>query len=110
MTKDGGANWTDVSEIPGMPKDRCISRVEPSHFDEGTCYVSITRYRNDDRKPYIFKTTDYGETWDERHRQLAGKRQRPRRHRIVEEQEPAVLRHRVRPVRLARRRQSRGSR
>ena len=63
VTRDGGEMWTDVSAVPFMPKDSCISRVEPSHFDEGTCYVSITRYRNDDRKPYIFKTTDFGVTW-----------------------------------------------
>jgi photosystem II stability/assembly factor-like uncharacterized protein len=63
VSKDGGGSWTDVSEMAGMPKDRCISRVEPSHFDDGTCYVSITRYRNDDRKPYVFKTMDFGETW-----------------------------------------------
>src|SRR5262249_13885685 len=55
VSKDTGGKWTDVSKIPGVPKDRCISRLEPSYFDEGTCYVSITRYRNDDRKPYIFK-------------------------------------------------------
>jgi photosystem II stability/assembly factor-like uncharacterized protein len=63
VTKDGGAHWEDVSTIPGMPKDSCISRVEPSHFDDAGCYVSMTRYRNDDRKPYIFKTTDFGATW-----------------------------------------------
>jgi photosystem II stability/assembly factor-like uncharacterized protein len=64
LTKDFGATWTDVSVIPGIPKERCISRVEPSHHADGTCYVSLTRYRNDDRKPYIFKTTDYGKTWE----------------------------------------------
>jgi photosystem II stability/assembly factor-like uncharacterized protein len=63
VTKNGGSNWTDVSKIDAVPAERCISRVEPSHFNEAACYVSITRYRNDDRKPYIFKTTDYGETW-----------------------------------------------
>jgi photosystem II stability/assembly factor-like uncharacterized protein len=65
VSKDAGENWTDVSSIPGMPKDSCISRVEPSHFADGTCYVSITRYRNDDRRPYIFRTTNYGESWQD---------------------------------------------
>ena len=64
LTKDFGATWTDVSVIAGFPKDRCISRVEPSHHADGTCYVSLTRYRNDDRRPYIFKTTDFGKTWE----------------------------------------------
>jgi hypothetical protein len=40
-----------------------ISRIEPSHFDPGTCYVALDNHRNDDWKPYLFKTTDYGKTW-----------------------------------------------
>ncbi|HYV37377.1 MAG TPA: hypothetical protein VE988_16835 [Gemmataceae bacterium] len=64
VSQDGGKTWKDVSKIPGMLKEGCVSRVEPSAFEDGTCYVSITRYRNDDRKPYIFKTTNYGESWE----------------------------------------------
>jgi photosystem II stability/assembly factor-like uncharacterized protein len=65
VTKTGGDNnWTDVSEkIPCIPAERCIDRLECSHFDEGTCYVALSRHRNDDMKPYIFKTTDFGATW-----------------------------------------------
>ncbi len=48
---------------PACQRTGCVSRVEPSAFGDGTCYVSITRYRNDDRKPYIFKTTDFGVSW-----------------------------------------------
>ncbi len=62
VTVDGGQNWTEAV-MPGIPKEGCVSRVEPSYHEAGTCYVSITRYRNDDRKPYIFKTTDFGKTW-----------------------------------------------
>ena len=40
-----------------------ISRIEPSHFDPGTAYVALDNHRNDDWKPYLFKTTDYGKTW-----------------------------------------------
>lgn len=64
VSKDDGQNWTDVSDkVPGVPRNRWISRVECSHYAEGTCYLTITRYRNDDRKPYVFKTTNFGETW-----------------------------------------------
>jgi hypothetical protein len=64
MSKDGGKTWIDLSEkIPGMPKERWITRVECSHFDEGTCFLAIDRHRNDNLKPYLFKTTDYGQTW-----------------------------------------------
>ena len=40
-----------------------ISRIEPSHFDPGTAYVALDNHRNDDWKPYLFKTTDFGKTW-----------------------------------------------
>ncbi|HKB38972.1 MAG TPA: hypothetical protein VKD72_21190, partial [Gemmataceae bacterium] len=42
---------------------RWITRIECSHFAEGTAYLTISRHRNDDRQPYVFKTTDYGASW-----------------------------------------------
>jgi photosystem II stability/assembly factor-like uncharacterized protein len=64
VSKDQGTTWTDLSDkVPGVPKERWISRLEASVHGEGTAYLAITRYRNDDRKPYLFKTTDYGATW-----------------------------------------------
>src|SRR5205814_2322177 len=38
--------------------------IECSHFAEGTAYLTIDRHRNDDRKPYVFKTTTYGVKWE----------------------------------------------
>ena len=46
-----------------MPKERWVSRVECSYHAAGTAYLTINRYRNDDRRPYAFLTTDYGVTW-----------------------------------------------
>ena len=64
VTKNGGDAWTDVSDkIPGVAAERYITRVECSHFDESTAYVTLSRHRNDDRKPYVFRTTDFGATW-----------------------------------------------
>ena len=40
-----------------------MARVEPSHFDAGTCYVVFDGHRTDDHKPYVFVTKDYGATW-----------------------------------------------
>ena len=37
--------------------------IEPSHFDAGTAYLATNRYQQDDFKPYLWKTTDYGQTW-----------------------------------------------
>jgi photosystem II stability/assembly factor-like uncharacterized protein len=64
VTSNGGATWTDLSAtIPGLPQDRWISRIECSRFAEATAYLAIDRHRNDDRAPYLFKTTDLGQSW-----------------------------------------------
>jgi hypothetical protein len=40
-----------------------VSRVAASNSDPGTAYVSYTGLRNDDFRPFLYKTTDYGQTW-----------------------------------------------
>jgi photosystem II stability/assembly factor-like uncharacterized protein len=69
VSKDDGKEWIDVgAKIPELPRGRAISKIECSHFTPGTAMVAIDRHRNDDIKPYISITTDYGETW----RSIAG--------------------------------------
>ena len=63
VTRDGGKNWTNVTEKIGGHPGYWVSRVIASHHDAGTAYVSVTGYRHDDRKPFVWKTTDYGATW-----------------------------------------------
>jgi photosystem II stability/assembly factor-like uncharacterized protein len=64
VSRDGGRTWLDLSErIPRMPADRWISRIECSRFAEGTAYLAIDRHRNDDREPYVFRTIDFGMSW-----------------------------------------------
>jgi photosystem II stability/assembly factor-like uncharacterized protein len=62
VTKDGGETWENVTP-KGMPKWMMINSIEPSAFDEGTCYVAGTKYKTGDFAPYLYKTTDYGKTW-----------------------------------------------
>ena len=55
--------WTNVRDrIPGHP-GYWVSRVEASHHDPAVAYVTVTGYRNDDFKPFVWKTSDYGQTW-----------------------------------------------
>lgn len=64
VSRDGGVSWTDVSDkIPDLPPERWITRIEPSPHADGTAFLSIDRHRNDDLASYLFKTTDYGATW-----------------------------------------------
>ena len=63
LTKDGGRTWTNVrSKIPGHP-GYWVSRVVASHASPGTAYVTVTGLRNDDFRPFIWRTNDYGDTW-----------------------------------------------
>jgi photosystem II stability/assembly factor-like uncharacterized protein len=62
VTTDGGAHWSAVTP-PELPQWCEISSIEPSHFDEGTAYLTASRYMWDDFHPYVYKTTDYGRHW-----------------------------------------------
>lgn len=69
VTRDGGTHWDDVStHLAGVPKGLYVSRVEPSHHDAGTAYVSIDGHRSDDTRPYLLVTRDFGQTF----RSIAG--------------------------------------
>ncbi len=64
VSRDGGVSWTDRSDrLPRLPAARWVSRVECSHFAEGTAYAAVDRHRQDDRAPYLFKTEDHGASW-----------------------------------------------
>src|SRR5690606_1337536 len=55
VSRDGGITWKNViGNIPGAPQEAHISRVEASHFDAGTAYVTIDNHRFDDHKPYVY--------------------------------------------------------
>jgi photosystem II stability/assembly factor-like uncharacterized protein len=62
VSKNGGQSWENVTPS-GMPEWSMVNSIEPSAFDEGTCYVAATRYKLGDFQPYLYKTTDYGKTW-----------------------------------------------
>ncbi|HYK47538.1 MAG TPA: hypothetical protein VEV83_20315 [Parafilimonas sp.] len=62
VSTDNGKTWNNVTP-KNLPDWALISYVEPSHFDAAVCYVSATRYKSGDNKPYILKTSDYGKSW-----------------------------------------------
>ncbi len=63
-TKDGGANWNDVTKnLKDLPPWGTFTQIWPSTFDPGTAYVAVDFHLMDDRRPYIYKTTDFGSTW-----------------------------------------------
>ena len=67
VSRDGGMTFSEVGKnLPGLPANHqyWISRVDASHFDQGTAYVSVDGHRSDDLKPYVFVTHDFGKTFE----------------------------------------------
>jgi photosystem II stability/assembly factor-like uncharacterized protein len=60
---DGGRTWTNVTP-PALPEWALISIIELSPHTEGVAYLAATRYKHDDLRPYLYKTTDNGATWN----------------------------------------------
>ena len=62
VTTDAGKTWTNVTpkELSDWSK---IAMIEVSHFDPAVAYVAVDRHRLNDRAPYLYRTRDYGKTW-----------------------------------------------
>jgi|APTNR8051073442_1049403.scaffolds.fasta_scaffold00033_86 photosystem II stability/assembly factor-like uncharacterized protein len=65
LTQDGGKNWSDVtSKITGMPKGAWVPQIQASPYSPGEALVVVNNYRQFDYKPYLFRTKDFGATWE----------------------------------------------
>ncbi len=62
LTRDGGKRWQDVTP-KGVSDWSKIAMIEASHFDPAVAYVAVDRHRLDDPTPYIYRTHDYGQSW-----------------------------------------------
>lgn len=62
MTKNSGTEWTEINK--GLPYRKWVSRMEASHFAEGRVYMTQNGKRDDDFAAYIWKSEDYGQTWE----------------------------------------------
>ena len=62
LTRDGGKTWKDVTP-QGLSDWSKISLIEASHFNPATAYAAVDRHRLDDQAPYLYRTRDYGQTW-----------------------------------------------
>ncbi|HEY6969244.1 MAG TPA: glycosyl hydrolase [Candidatus Angelobacter sp.] len=64
LTRDGGKTWSNlVKNIPGLPPNTWVSGIEASHFDPATAYATFDGHMAGDMKTYVYKTSDYGKTW-----------------------------------------------
>ena len=62
VTRDDGGAWSNVTPSALTPWSK-VTQLEASHFDPNSAYASVSRFRLDDLKPYIYRTRDGGKSW-----------------------------------------------
>ena len=62
VSRDAGGSWQNVTPA-AYGKFTRTAGIEPSHFDPAVAYVAANRYQQDDFRPYLWKTADFGKTW-----------------------------------------------
>jgi hypothetical protein len=64
VTRDGGKSWTNVTAgIPGIPKYGSVRHIEPSRYAAGTAYIIVDAHQENNRDPWVYRTTDFGKSW-----------------------------------------------
>ncbi len=63
VTKNGGKNWTEITK--GLAKNKWISRVVSSNYKQSLVYLTQNGKRDDEFTPYVWKSEDYGQTWED---------------------------------------------
>ncbi len=63
VTENGGGTWSQVKSFPGVPQYTTVSDLFADRFDENVVYTTFDNLKNDDFKPYVFKSSDKGKTW-----------------------------------------------
>jgi photosystem II stability/assembly factor-like uncharacterized protein len=61
-TADEGKNWRNITPPELTPWSK-ITQIDASHFDARVAYASVSRFRVDDLKPYVYRTRDGGNSW-----------------------------------------------
>lgn len=61
VTKDNAVSWTNVT--PKDLKECLVNAIDISSFDKGTAYIATTRFKFNDHTPGLYKTNDYGKSW-----------------------------------------------
>ncbi|HZD53099.1 MAG TPA: hypothetical protein VE175_08630, partial [Woeseiaceae bacterium] len=62
VTRDGGGEWDNVTPR-GLPEAQ-VNAIEVSPHDPAVAYIAVTRYKFNDFTPTIYRTDDYGHSWD----------------------------------------------
>jgi len=63
LSRDAGASWNEITP-KDMPPVSTVNVIDLSAHDPGRAFIAVYRYRQNDFRPYIFRTNDYGASWD----------------------------------------------
>ena len=63
MTDNSGRSWTEIMD--GIPQQKWVSRIVASKFKESTVYLAQNGKRDNDFQVYVYKSDDYGKTWQD---------------------------------------------
>ncbi|MEM6297723.1 MAG: glycosyl hydrolase [Bacteroidota bacterium] len=65
VTEDGGKNWRkiNVSSLPGVPATAFVNDIKADLYDANTVYIALDNHKYGDFRPYLYKSTDKGASW-----------------------------------------------
>lgn len=64
LTRDNGANWTNLTKnLPLLPAWGSVRSIAPSRWDAATAWLTVDAHQENNRDPWVYKTTDFGKTW-----------------------------------------------
>ena len=62
LSRDHGVNWKEVTP-KDMPEGGTVNVIDLSAHGAGRAHIAVYRYRENDFRPYIFQTDNFGESW-----------------------------------------------
>ena len=66
LTRDGGKTWTNFrGKITGMPVGAWVPQIKASRYNAAEAFIVCNDYRRGDFKPYIFRTRNFGQSWEQ---------------------------------------------
>ena len=65
VTEDEGKNWRKipVNSLQGVPATAFVNDIKADLFNVNTVYVALDNHKFGDLKPYLYKSSNKGKTW-----------------------------------------------
>lgn len=65
LSRDNGQNWENLTEnVPDMPEYGAVRNIDASSHEAGTAYMTVDAHEMGNFAPYVYRTSDYGQSWE----------------------------------------------